>query len=85
GAPTYSPKPVNITMVKKFAQFYGKVNEDPNEHINNSLEVCDTIKADGVPTDTIRLKLFPFSLKDKAKHWLNSLPLNTIDTQNKLI
>ncbi|MGG6725197.1 UNVERIFIED_CONTAM: retrotransposon gag domain-containing protein, partial [Salmonella enterica subsp. enterica serovar Weltevreden] len=74
-----------ITMVQNFAQFYGKVNEDPNDHINNFLEVCDTIKTDGVPTDTIRLKLFPFPLKHKAKHWLNSLPEDSIDTWNKLV
>ena len=33
-----------------------------------------------VSLKVIKLKLFPFSLKDKAKTWLNSLPKNTIAT-----
>jgi hypothetical protein len=28
--------------------------------------------------DTLRMRLFPFSLKDKAKYWLNSLETNSI-------
>ena len=30
-------------------------------------------RVDDVPDDAIRLRLFPFSLKDKAREWLNSL------------
>ena len=49
-------------------QFHGLAHEDPNAHILNVLEVCDTVKYNGVSDDAIRLRLFPFSLKDKAKH-----------------
>ena len=34
--------------------------------------------------DAIRLRLFPFSLKDKAKSWLNSLPAGSITTWEQL-
>ena len=34
--------------------------------------MCDTVKYNGVSDDAIRLRLFPFSFKDKAKHWLIS-------------
>ena len=47
--------------------FHGLAHEDPNAHILNFLEVCDTVKYDGVRDEAIRLRLFPFSLKDKAK------------------
>ena len=38
----------------------------------------------GVTNDAIRLRLFSFSLKDKAKAWLNSLLVGSISTWNML-
>ena len=35
-------------------------------------------KANGATNDVIGLRLFPFSLKDKTKAWLNSLSLGSI-------
>ena len=55
-------------------QFYGLANEDPDAQIANFLEICDIFKYNGVSDDAIRLRLFPFILKDKAKAWLNSQP-----------
>ena len=43
-------------------------NEDPNMHISNFLEVCDMMKYNRVSNNAIHLRLFPFSLKDKANH-----------------
>ena len=37
------------------------------------LDICDTFRMNGVSADAIRLRLFPFSLRDKTKLWLNSL------------
>ncbi|XP_075473922.1 uncharacterized protein LOC142504974 [Primulina tabacum] len=34
----------------------------------------------GVSDDAVRLRLFPFSLRDKAKSWLNCLPVGFITT-----
>ena len=48
------------------------------------LEVRDTLKLNGVSTDAIRLHLFPFSLKDKARTWLHSLPSDSIGTWDEL-
>ena len=70
-------------------QFHGLAHEDPNAHILNFLEVCDTAKYNGVSNDAIRLRLFSFSLKKKAKHWLISEPPNSItswdDLSNKFL
>lgn len=46
---------------------------DPNIHIANILEIYDTFKHNGVTDDVIHLRLFPFSLKDKAKASINGL------------
>ena len=54
-------------MIQSSVHFYGLANEDPNAHIANFLEIYDTFKYNGVSDDAIRLRLFPFTLKDKAK------------------
>ena len=33
--------------------------------------------------DIVKLKLFPFSLRDRAKTWFSLLPKNSIDSWNK--
>jgi len=37
-----------------------------------------------VSLEVINLKLFPFSLKDKAKTWFNFLPKNSIATWDEM-
>nr|CAN61755.1 hypothetical protein VITISV_042022 [Vitis vinifera] len=47
--------------------------ENPYQHIKEFEEVCNTFREGGASMDLMRLKLFPFTLKDKAKVWLTSL------------
>lgn len=65
-------------MIQTLVQFGVLPNDDPNGHISNFLEICDTFKHSGVTNDAICLKLFPFSLRDKVKAWLNALPTGSI-------
>ena len=51
----------------------------------NFLKVCDTVKYNGVSDEAICLRLFPFSLKEKAKHLLTMEPLNSITSWDKLV
>ncbi|RVW89129.1 hypothetical protein CK203_040303 [Vitis vinifera] len=53
--------------------FHGMESENPYAHIKEFEEVCNTFREGGASIDLMRLKLFPFTLKDKAKIWLNSL------------
>ena len=69
-----------IQMVQQFVQFDGFQDEDPNAHIANFLEVSDTFKINGAMDDAIRLRLFPFSLRNRAKQWLNYFPRGSITT-----
>ena len=60
------------------AQFSRSPLDDPNIHLAMFLEICDTVKMNDVTEDTIRLRLFPFSLRDKARGWLQSLQPRSI-------
>ena len=66
-------------------QFHGLAHEDLNAHILNFLEVCDTVKYNGVSDEAICLWLFPFSLKEKAKHWLILEPSDSITSWDELV
>ena len=57
-------------LVPLLPTFHSMESENPYTHIE---EVCNTFKEDTTTMDLMRLKLFPFTLKDKAKIWLNSL------------
>src|SRR6185437_11984160 len=50
--------------------FCGKPNEDANAHLQNFLELCDTIVIRGVAADVVKLRMFLFSLLGKVKQWL---------------
>ena len=70
-ANNFELKPALISIVQQ-AQFSGSPLDDPNI-LAMFLEICDTVKMNGVTEDIIRLRLFPFSLRDKARGWLQSL------------
>ncbi|CAN6446967.1 unnamed protein product [Victoria cruziana] len=54
--------------------FYGLASEDPYRHLDLFLDVCATVKISHVEDGALRLRLFLFSLKDRARDWLKSLP-----------
>jgi len=72
----------NLGLITLFQQeqFGGSPFENPNTHISSFLQKCDTIKMNGVSNDAIRLRLFPFSLRDKAKLWLLNSNANSFTT-----
>ncbi|CAL2266116.1 unnamed protein product [Prunus armeniaca] len=65
-------------------QFYGKVGDEPHIHIKDFFAVCATMHNGGISDEAIRLRLFPFSLKERAKEWLYSLPSASITTWTAL-
>ena len=48
-------------------QFSDTPNEDAASHLKTFVELCDMQNKKDVENDTVKLKLFPFSLRDCAK------------------
>lgn len=65
-------------------QFDGLPTETPNQHLKVFIQLSDTLKANGDSLEAIRLRLFLFSLRDRARSWLDSLLANSITTWNDL-
>ena len=60
-------------LVPMLPTVHGMENENPYTHIREFEEVCGTFMEGVTDMDLMRLKVFPLTLKDKAKIWLNSL------------
>jgi hypothetical protein len=75
----YEIKHALLNLVMK-EQFSGVSTDDVVAHLNNFVEICEMQKYKDVDGDIIKLKLFPFSLRGRAKDWLLSLPRNSIDS-----
>ncbi len=69
-----------ITMAQA-SPFCGKPNEDANAHLQQFLEIYSTYTIKGVSPNAVRLRLFPFSLLERAKQWFytNRVAVNTWD------
>ena len=83
-ATTFELKPVMFQILQTIGKFHGLSSEDPHLHLKSFLRVSDSFRFQGVDKDVIRLSLFPYSLRDGAKSWLNTLAPRTIDSWNSL-
>ncbi|KAK2459191.1 hypothetical protein QL285_006258 [Trifolium repens] len=72
-APQFEFKPMMFQMLKVVGQFSGAETEDPHLHLRQFMEVASNFKNPGITQEAFRLRLFPYSLRDRAKSWLNSL------------
>ena len=77
-------KPSLITMVQQ-NQFTGHPTENPSEHLGRFLRIANSVIWNGVKPEVIQLQLFPFSLRDMAITWFNSLPQESVNTWEELM
>ncbi|XP_015382752.1 uncharacterized protein LOC107175648 [Citrus sinensis] len=83
-AANFELKPMMFQMLQTVGQFNGLPNGDHHLHLKLFFEVSDAFKIAGATQDALRLRLFPYSLRDRARAWLNSLPSDFITIWNEL-
>ena len=66
-ADNFELKPVMFQMLQTVGQFNGLPSEDPHLHRKLFMEVSDTFKIAGASQEALRLRLFPFFVRDWAR------------------
>jgi hypothetical protein len=81
---TYSPScivlpPTNAThfdlkphVIQLLPTFHGLDLENPYSHVKKFKDIWATFKFQNFSEESVHLRLFPFSLHDRAKEWLDS-------------
>ncbi|XP_021994174.1 uncharacterized protein LOC110890831 [Helianthus annuus] len=64
--------------------FNGRSNDEPYTHLAEFSSICNTIGGHNFALEEIKLRLFQFLLKDKAKQWFLTLPANSIRTWGEM-
>ncbi|GKC02495.1 hypothetical protein Tco_0994105 [Tanacetum coccineum] len=57
--------------------FHGFENDDPHSLIRRFTKRTQIVKLNNVPSDVVKLLLFPFSLEGTTRTWLEKEPLNS--------
>ncbi|KAK8670107.1 hypothetical protein V6N13_104868 [Hibiscus sabdariffa] len=77
-------KTVMFNMLNTLGQFGGSPAENARQHLKSFLEICNSFKIHGVSNDVLKLKLFPYSLTDKARARLNNLQPGSLQSWTEL-
>ncbi|GJR36141.1 reverse transcriptase domain-containing protein [Tanacetum coccineum] len=73
---------INLVQNK---QFFGHDKEDPHAHIRYFNKITSTMRFPDIPSTSIKLMLFPFSLEGSAQIWLEKEPPRSILTWDDLV
>lgn len=76
-ARNYELKNLHFSMLPSF---YGLPNEDSLSFIKDFYSTVQNIPLGSLNEDQLRMRCFPYTLKDKAKAWLMSLPPGSLIT-----
>ncbi|XP_010496827.1 PREDICTED: uncharacterized protein LOC104773854 [Camelina sativa] len=78
----YEIKSSLINMVQS-SKFHCLPMEDPIDHLDQFDMMCGTVKINGISEDAFKLRLFPFSLGDRARTWEKNLPVGSFTSWDK--
>jgi hypothetical protein len=77
----YDLKPHVIQMLPSF---YNLDHENPYSHVKKFRSITATTKFQNFSEESVNLRLFPFSLHDRATEWLDSLTPGSITSWEEL-
>ncbi|KAJ9545398.1 hypothetical protein OSB04_025105 [Centaurea solstitialis] len=80
----FALKPLMFSMIQTNGQFSGTAVEDPHSHLKSFMQITDSFRIPGVSPSALRLSLFPFSLKERARAWYDSLEPDSITSWNQM-
>ncbi|CAN6447442.1 unnamed protein product [Victoria cruziana] len=58
---------IKASTISMLPSFHGFASEDPYHHLDEFLDVCAIVKISHFDDGALRLRLFTFSLKEKAR------------------
>ncbi|XP_071939675.1 uncharacterized protein [Coffea arabica] len=79
-----TPFELKSGLIHLLPSFHGLPGEEPYKHLQEFDVVCNSMKPPGIIEEQIKMRAFPFSLKDSAKDWLYYLPPGSITTWDQL-
>lgn len=76
-ARNYELKSMHLNMLPSF---HGLSGEDPLNFIRDFYSIVEQMPLQGLNEDQLRMRCFPYCLKERAKAWLMSLAPNSLQT-----
>ena len=58
---------IDSHVMSRFTIFHGKPSKDPYRHVDELSQVCEISHLQNIPADIVKMKLFPATLRDRAK------------------
>jgi hypothetical protein len=71
---------ISLQILNALTHFKGTATEDLNLHLREFYNLCKFQYIKGLDQEGIKMILFPFSLKDNARLWYNSMSSSFIHT-----
>ncbi|GJU02228.1 hypothetical protein Tco_1112566 [Tanacetum coccineum] len=62
--------------------FSGNKNDDTHEHVKQVLDIVSLFNIPDVSHDVVMLRVFPITLIEAAKRWVDRLPPGTVDSMD---
>ena len=72
-------------VIQLLPSFHGLDNENPCSHVKKFKDICATFKFQNFSEESVHLRLFLFSLHDRARAWLDSNTPESITSWESLL